>query len=84
MVKLLLKYANRCVTVSLAIFLIGSLSSSVFAKNGQKRVLRVAFPQVKGMSWTDEDGSRHGLVVDYLNEIAKYTGGSTNTWMSPG
>lgn len=74
MVKLLLKYANRCVTASLAIFLIGSLSSSVFAKSGEKRVLRVAFPQVKGMSWTDEDGSRHGLVVDYLNEIAKYTG----------
>lgn len=23
---------------------------------------------------TDRDGSRHGLVVDYLNEIAKYTG----------
>ena len=23
---------------------------------------------------TDEDGERYGLVVDYLNEIAKYTG----------
>ncbi len=26
------------------------------------------------MSETDENGTRHGIVVDYLNEIAKYTG----------
>lgn len=26
------------------------------------------------MSWTAEDGTRHGMLVDYLNEIAKYTG----------
>ena len=37
-------------------------------------MLRVAFPQVVGMSWTAEDGSHHGMLVDYLNEIAKYTG----------
>ena len=41
-------------------------------KNGT--VLRVAFPQVEGYTMTDEDGERYGLVVDYLNEIAKYTG----------
>lgn len=74
MVKLLLKYANRGVTVGVAIFLIGSLCFPVLAENAEKRVLRVAFPQVKGITWTDEDGNRHGLVVDYLNEIAKYTG----------
>ncbi len=27
-----------------------------------------------GKKMTDEDGERYGLVVDYLNEIAKYTG----------
>lgn len=37
-------------------------------------VLRVAFPEVDGFSETDEYGNRHGIVVDYLNEIAKYTG----------
>lgn len=37
-------------------------------------VLKVAFPQVAGFTETDEDGDRHGIVVDYLNEIAKYTG----------
>ena len=41
---------------------------------GQDRVLRVAFPEVDGISETDENGTRHGIVVDYLNEIAKYTG----------
>lgn len=38
-----------------------------------RRVLRVAFPQVNGFSTTDEDGARHGVVVDFLNEISKYT-----------
>jgi len=47
---------------------------SVLARTSEKRVLRVAFPQVDGMSWTAEDGTHHGMLVDYLNEIAKYTG----------
>lgn len=38
------------------------------------RVIRVAFPEVRGITETDENGVRSGLVVDYLNEIAKYTG----------
>ncbi len=38
------------------------------------QVLRVAFPEVEGFTETDKEGSRHGIVVDYLNEIAKYTG----------
>ncbi|MCD7994782.1 MAG: ATP-binding protein [Clostridia bacterium] len=41
---------------------------------GGKQVLRVAFPPVEGLSETDENRNRHGIVVDYLNEIAKYTG----------
>lgn len=44
------------------------------AATEEPTVLRVAFPQVEGFSTTDENGIRHGLVVDYLNEIAKYTG----------
>lgn len=39
-----------------------------------KTVLKVAFPQTEGFSTTDANGQRHGIVVDYLNEIAKYTG----------
>ena len=40
----------------------------------EHKVIRVAFPQVEGYSMTAEDGSRYGLVVDVLNEVAKYTG----------
>lgn len=40
----------------------------------EKKVLRVAFPQAEGFSMTGADGQRYGMVVDFLNEIAKYTG----------
>lgn len=39
-----------------------------------QKVLRVAFPQSDGFCMTAPDGQRYGLIVDYLNEIAKYTG----------
>lgn len=58
----------------LAVFLVLAFSFPAQASETERRVLRVAFPQVEGISWTAEDGSRHGMVVDYLNEIAKYTG----------
>ena len=44
------------------------------AAQAADNVLRVAFPPVEGLSETDENGTRRGIVVDYLNEIAKYTG----------
>ena len=34
---------------------------------GPGRILRVAYPELKGMSETDENGTRHGIVVDYLD-----------------
>lgn len=40
----------------------------------KQTVLRVAFPEADGFTMTGEDGSRYGLTVDFLNEIAKYTG----------
>ena len=40
------------------------------AEESTSRVLRVAFVQVKGITEKDADGKRHGLVVDYLTEIA--------------
>lgn len=51
-----------------------SLFTPSLAQENRQRVLRVAFPQVRGITETANDGTRHGLVVDYLNEIAKYTG----------
>lgn len=40
----------------------------------ETRVLRVAFPPATGISELDQYGNHKGLLVDYLNEIAKYTG----------
>lgn len=49
--------------------------SRVRAEEGQEeQVMKVAFPQVEGFTETSADGKRTGIVVDYLNEIAKYTG----------
>ena len=54
--------------------LLGTISPVLAAENKERTVLRVAFPQVEGFSTTDEHGVHQGLVVDYLNEIAKFTG----------
>lgn len=72
--NLLLRYVGHGITISLLVFIMLAFHLSTLARTSEKRVLRVAFPQVVGMSWTAEDGSHHGMLVDYLNEIAKYTG----------
>ena len=75
--NLLLRYVGHGITISLLVFIMLAFHLSALARTSEKRVLRVAFPQVVGMSWTAEDGSHHGMLVDYLNEIAKYA-----TWKS--
>ena len=72
--NLLQRYVSHGIAIGLLVFIMLAFNLSVLARTSEKRVLRVAFPQVVGMSWTAEDGSRHGMLVDYLNEIAKYTG----------
>lgn len=42
--------------------------------NEKERVIRVAFPETKGISETHEDGTRSGIFYEYLLEISKYTG----------
>lgn len=58
----------------LLLFVLFSSQKAAMAADGERPVLKVAFTEVKGMTEKDEDGTRHGLVVDYLVEIAKYTG----------
>lgn len=58
----------------LTALLVLALCFPALAEEKDPRVLRVAFPQVKGMTETAPDGTRSGLVVDFLEEIAKYTG----------
>ena len=72
--NLLQRYVSPGIAIGLLVFIMLAFNLSVLAQTSEKRVLRVAFPQVDGMSWTAEDGTHHGMLVDYLNEIAKYTG----------
>lgn len=58
----------------LALLLALALPAAAFAEEEPGRVLRVPFSTVDGFMETQKDGRRTGLVVDYLNEIAKYTG----------
>ena len=72
--NLLQRYVSHGIAIGLLVFIMLAFNLSVLARTSEKRVRRVAFPQVDGMSWTAEDGTHHGMLVDYLNEIAKYTG----------
>ena len=72
--NLLQRYVSPGIAIGVLVFIMLAFNLSVLAQTSEKRVLRVAFPQVDGMSWTAEDGTHHGMLVDYLNEIAKYTG----------
>lgn len=67
------KYWLFTLLVFAAVFFITGVSIPVSAEE-KKDVIRVAFPELEGFTTTCEDGTRCGLVVDYLNEIAKYTG----------
>ena len=64
---------NILLSVLLTLLLVSSAAVPCFAEE-EHRVIRVAFPLAEGYSMTAEDGSHYGLVVDVLNEVAKYTG----------
>lgn len=57
----------------LACLLVFLPAAAATAHASESRVLRVAFPELHGISETDQYGNHTGLLVDYLNEIAKYT-----------
>lgn len=70
------KQIKRWLPILLLLFgiLVFCTSTSMAETDKPKRVIRVAFVETKGLTETAPDGTRYGLVVDYLNEIAKYTG----------
>lgn len=69
------KTINRILKCSIVLVLsLFFIIPMVTSAESEKTVLRVAFPELEGFTTTDENGYRHGLVVDYLNEISKYTG----------
>ena len=68
----------RWVTYLVAGLLAGLLglwnTGTASAQVEEPRPLKVAFSQMEGLSKTDQYGRHKGLIVDYLDEIAKYTG----------
>lgn len=59
----------------LAVILIAAfLHPCAAAAEPEETVLRVAFPNAAGYTSLSEEGKPVGVVVDFLNEIAKYTG----------
>ncbi|QNM04812.1 ATP-binding protein [Qiania dongpingensis] len=62
--------------IMVLLFIVLLLAAAAFPSmaSEESKVLRVAFPQTKGYSMTTEDGEHYGIVVDALDEIAKYTG----------
>ena len=66
---------RACLALALfaCIFILFSAGTAA-AQNSEKPVLKVAFPELDGISETDQYGRHSGLMVDYLSEIAKYTG----------
>lgn len=73
--KNILKHSRIYFFSVMLLFLLFTNSKNVLAEeDADEKVLRVPYPKTAGFTETDEYGRRHGLIVDYLNEIAKYTG----------
>ena len=70
------KHHRICwITVLLAGMMFFFCTGKVFAASpdAEKKTLRVAFPVIPGISEITQYGNYKGLLVDYLDEIAKYT-----------
>lgn len=66
--------AARFCSVFILIFTLAAAMIPVAQGVTASKALRVAYPPVDGFTMKAADGTHYGLVVDYLNEIAKYTG----------
>ena len=65
----------RCLAGAvLALILVLLAPAAAGADEADRPVVRVGFAEAPGFTMIDEYGNRTGLVVDFLNEIAKYTG----------
>ncbi|MBC5709024.1 transporter substrate-binding domain-containing protein [Hungatella sp. L12] len=74
---LMRKKRKNIIKLLASVLLLAAIISSAMpisaAGNSPVRI-RVPFPEAEGFTMTDENGNRSGLVVDFLYEIAKYTG----------
>ncbi len=70
------KYRTRVISVTILLAILLLMDFPAFAVKENSARLRIPFPETEGFTMTDENGKRSGLIVDYLYEIAKYTGWS--------
>ena len=70
------KYRTRVISVTILLAILLLMDFPAFAAKENSARLRIPFPETEGFTMTDENGKRSGLIVDYLYEIAKYTGWS--------
>lgn len=70
------RYGHRMRKYSMVLLVLLFMMAVSFpcAADEEAKVLRVAFPTTEGYTMISEDGKRYGLVVDVLDEVAKYTG----------
>lgn len=48
-------------------------SAAVPAKQEERRIITVGYTEISGLSETDANGKPYGIIIDYLDEISKYT-----------
>ena len=67
---------RRCGAVLFVLFFFCLFAGPTLASqpSSQTRVVRVAYPEQKGLTAVDEDGKLYGYTYEYLEEIAQYTG----------
>ncbi|WP_252198015.1 transporter substrate-binding domain-containing protein [Clostridium sp. MCC353] len=70
------KYITRVFSAAILLVILLLTDIPVLAAEEHPARLRIPFPETEGFTMTDEHGKRSGLIVDYLYEIAKYTGWS--------
>lgn len=70
------KYITAFFSVAIPLVILLLMDIPVYAATEHSGRLRIPFPEAEGFTMIDENGKRSGLVVDYLYEIAKYTGWS--------
>lgn len=73
MIQMLCRRLRICMSLMFSVLFVLLMVITGQAQE-EKKILRVAFPQAEGFCMTGPDGQRYGMVVDFLNEIAKYTG----------
>lgn len=59
--------------LSMGTFIVHARENTETEKNKEERVIKVGFLEVSNFSEIDANGKRRGIVIDYLNEISKYT-----------